>query len=220
MFADWLPHILPILDTLLPTLPDEYSQLKVSRGGAKLELELTADKIPCVIRLERNSSHRKRTIQVIIDGKVSELDFSKEPGVISNAQSITTGDEFWDSDKKPLACMLSAFLQSLTSVDQDARFDIRIGLQTCKIIDKIAKSYYEQLIPWLVEQLSGSEEPDESFYYTLSEFLSAKGPLTANALRQQIEKVITCFNGEDRAIYFEQLTRAHDPSGFFIDMVT
>jgi hypothetical protein len=219
VFADWLPHILPILDTLLSTLPNEYSQLKVSRGGAKLELELIADKIPCVIRLERNSSHRKRTIQVIIAGKVAELDFSKEPGVISYAQSITSGDEFWDDGKRPLACMLSAFLQLSTSVDQDARFDIRVGLRTCKIIDKISKSYYEQLIPGLIEQLSASEEPGENCYYTLSELLSAKGPLTANALSQQIEKVITCFNGKDRSIYFEQLTRAHDLSGFFIDMV-
>jgi hypothetical protein len=220
VFADWLPHILPILNTLLPTLPNEYRQLRVSRGGAKLELELYADKIPCVIRLERNASHRTRIIKVNIDGKVSEIDFSKEPGVISYGQSFTTGDEFWDSKKKPLACMLSAFFQFSTSAYQDTRFDIRIGLHTCKIIDKIAKSYYEQLIPWLIEQLSASENPDESFYYTLSELLSAKGPLTANALSQQIEKVIKFFNSEDKAIYFEHLSQTQDPSGFFIKMVT
>jgi predicted dehydrogenase len=220
LFADWLPHILPILDTLLPTLPDEYSQLKVSRGGATIELELKADKIPCVVRLERNASYRKRTIQVIIEGKPAKLDFSKEPGVINFAQSSTTGDEFWNSGKKPLACMLSAFLALSTSTDHDARFDIGTGLQACRIIDKITKSYYEHLIPVLIEHLSGSKELNESFYYMLSELLSAKGPLTANVLSQQIEKVITCFDGEDRATYCEQLTRAHDPSGFLIDMIT
>jgi hypothetical protein len=157
---------------------------------------------------------------VIRGGKPAELDFSKEPGVISFAQTSTTGDEFWDSGKRPLACMLSAFLGLSTTADQDVRFDIRTGLQACRFIDTITKSYYEQLIPVLIEQLSGSKKPDESFYYTLSELLSAKGPLTENVLSQQIEKVITCFNGENRAAYFEQLTQAHNPSEFFIDMVT
>lgn len=219
LFADWLPHILPILDTLLPALPDACRQLKVSRGGAKIELELNAGKIPCFIRLERNSCSRKRKIQATIGGKPAVLDFSKEPGVISFAQSRTTGDEFWDSGKKPLACMLSAFLALSNPSQQDARFDVSAGLQACRIIDKITKPYYEQLIPALIEQLSGVKEPDENFYYTLTELLSAKGPLTSKVLSRQIEKVMRCFNSKDSAIYFEQLARTHDPSGFFIEMV-
>lgn len=205
VFSDWLPHIIPITSALLPTMPDSLRSLKVRRGGAAVELEMTAGDIPCVIHLERNAERRMRIVQGTAAAGTFQLDFSIEPGTIVHGESVTIGDELWNSDKRPVACMLTAFLKWAACGETDHRFDVGPSLKACRIIDQAAEKYYSALRPWLITRLSERTEVDDSLRYALSELILADGPLSDGELDRRIKLVKSRFTGADGARRSQEL---------------
>lgn len=220
VFSDWLPHIIPIVGVLLAKLPDSYRNLKVSRGGAAVEIELMAGDILCVIRLERNAERRKRVVQVNAGREVLQLDFSAEPGIIRHGASVMTGDKYWNSDKRPVACMLTAFLKWAACGEIDKRLDIGPGLHACRIIDQTAEEYHSALMPWLIAKLAVPAPVDDSLRYALSELLLAEGPLSAVELDRRIELVTSRFVGVDGARCARELADVRNVPGLINTLST
>lgn len=137
IFADWLPHVLSIVGTLTSNRPEKCTIKRFSRDGTYLELELMLGDILCNVRLVRNSDQRRRILEVVTGQKSLQLDFSQEPGVITDGFMTEVGDPDWEYKPHPAARMLTAFLKWASGGEFDKRLSLEVGLQACKIIDQI-----------------------------------------------------------------------------------
>lgn len=142
IFADCLPHVLSMIGVLLPNLPQQCKNLKILRGGARIELELRVGDVPCNVQLERNSDKRQRTIEVDTTQQMLKLDFSKEPGIIVSGSETIDADPDWMLKERPLTRMLRAFLQWAVGGEFDSRLDIEIGVRANRVIDQVSDLYY------------------------------------------------------------------------------
>ncbi len=212
VFSDWLPHVVSIAGACLPQLPYACRKLEVRRGGAALELELTAGSVPCVVRLERNAERRRRICRVSVAGEMFQLDFSTEPGTIRRGSAVVPGDSHWHSSMRPVSRMLVAFLNCAAGGDQDARLDVGPGLQACGIIDQVSDMYRSALLPWLAARLAARATGDEDVLYALAELLQADGPVETSELERQIKVVSSRFTGEDAARWLRELTHTRNPA--------
>lgn len=210
VFSDWLPHVVPIAGALLPGLPDNCRRLEVRRGGAALELELMAGSIPCTVRMERNAKRRQRLVHAFVGGEMFQLNFSTEPGTICRDSSTMTGDQYWDSRKRPVARMLIAFLKWAAGGERDSRLDIVPGLQACKIIDQTLEMYSSVLMPWLIAKLATPGTVDEDLRYALAELLQAEDPISTVELDRRLNTLTGRFYGTEGARWSEELTRTGD----------
>lgn len=190
IFADWLPHVVPILATLTNCKKIKNEQLQFSKGGAHLDINLMLDDIPCVIQLVRNGRYRQRLIEVTTEDKMLTLDFSNEPGTINSGSTVFSADPNWNDKEKPVSRMLEAFLQGAAGGFRDNRLDITIGLGVSDVIEKISSLYYSALYPWLREQVLVAQGSDDSeLRYALSEILHADDPHSEISMDQRIDYV-------------------------------
>ena len=190
IFADWLPHVVPILGTLTNCKTIKNEQLQFSRGGAHLDIDLMLDVIPCVIQLVRNGSCRQRLIEVTTEDKMLTLDFSNEPGTISSGSTVFSADSNWNVKEKPVSRMLGAFLHGAAGGFRDKRLDITIGLRAGDVIEKISSLYYSALYPWMIEKIHVAQDGDDSdLYYALSEIFYADDPHSEISMDQRIDYV-------------------------------
>ena len=214
VMSDWLPHIVAILGLLHSTLPDQCKTIQVCRGGAAVALSLDGGGVPCTVWLERNANRRQRMIRAKVGNERVELDFSTEPGVIYSGSTSITGDPDWNSQQRPLARMLGAFLLWAGGGVQDSRLDIGTGLRACDLIEQAKLGYDTALTGWLLDRLRGSASFDDDLRYTLTELLQMEGPLTDTELERQISTLTAKFSGMTRSKYLDQLTRAIAPVQF------
>jgi len=213
VFADWLPHVLSIVGTLTPSLPQRCEKLEFLRGGAHLELELMLGDIPCSVQLVRNGDRRQRIIEVATGQKLLQLDFSKEPGTIISDSTKIDGDPDWEVKGRPVARMLMAFLQWAAGGEFDSRLNIEIGLRVSHVIDQTLRLYRSALMPWLIAKLAASPgEVDDDLRYALSEMLQSEGSLPATTIEQQIERVRQQLSGTADTHWFSALAEAQDPA--------
>lgn len=189
IFADWMPHVLSAVRTLVPHLPDRCENLKVLNGGAHLELDLMLGHIACSVQLVRNSDQRRRIIEVAAGEEILRLDFSREPGTILRGSASMVADPEWESDTRPAARMLTAFLKWAAGGEQDSRLDVTVALQACRIIDQIFHEYSSILMPWLIGKLAVPQQVGDDLHYALSELLQSDSFLPMSVLEQQIERV-------------------------------
>lgn len=212
VFADWLPHVLSMVGTLMPGLPQRCEKLKFLRGGAHLELDLMLGDIPCSVQLIRNSDQRRRIIEVSAGQKMLQLNFSKEPGIITCGSATMVGDPDWEVKRRPAARMLTAFLKWAAGGECDSRLDVEIGLRANRVIDETLGLYRMALMPWLVASLSSQVQVYEDLRYALSEMLLSEGSLSTTALDQWIERVRQQFSGTDGTRLVSELAGARDPA--------
>lgn len=205
--SDCLPHVLSIIGTLTSELPHDFKVTKFQRGGASLELELMFGDILCTICLERNSDQRRRHIAAVVGQKVLQLDFAKEPGLISDGTITMSGDPGWETQKRPVACMLKAFLGWASTKDYDSRLDVEIGLRSCQVIDQIMDKYRLEMKSWLSAKFSSAWPFDDDLRYALHEILQSEGPLSKDLLEQQIEQIIKQFSERGGADLLGPLTK-------------
>lgn len=187
VFADWLPHVISIIDTLKPSQTQRCERLEFLRGGAHLNIDLALDHIPCHIELVRNGNHRQRIIEVATQQKKVTLDFASEPGTIFIGSTVLCGDPSWDVKEKPVARMLGAFLQGAGGGIRDDLLDIEIGLRASRVIDQISFLYHSALSQWLSEKLLSAHDSD--LHYALSEILHAEDPHSLIPIEQRIDYV-------------------------------
>lgn len=215
IYLDWLPHVLSIAGTLVPSFPQKCEKLEFLNGGAHLELELMLGDVPCSVQLVRNGDRRQRSIEVVTRGKTLRLDFSNEPGtIISNSMTIN-GDPDWDVKRRPAARMLGAFLQWAAGGDFDSRLDIEIGLKANQVIDQVAGMYRAAMMPWLIARLASLGQLDDDLRYALSEILQSEASFPRATVDQQIERVRRQLSGRAAACWLRELNEAQDPSMFF-----
>lgn len=187
IYADWLPHIVSILDafTIGPAILSE--NISFFRGGAHLKINLLYGQIPCQIELARNHNSRQRTIEVNTEKKKITLDFSREPGVIFINAKELCGDREWGHKPKPVSNMLSAFLQTAAGGSCDARLDHSIGLSASQLIDQTTTFYRAALLPWLNSELE--KHPDtisSDLRYALAEILQMNDSASIVPIEQRI----------------------------------
>jgi len=212
VFADWLPHVLSIVGTLVPNLPQRCEKLEFLRGGAHLVLELMLGDIPCSVQLVRNGNRRQRIIEVSTEQKMFQIDFSKEPGTIISGSTVIDGDPDWEGKKRPVARMLTSFLKWAAGGKFDSRLDIEIGLRANQVIDQALCMYRSSLIPWLIAKLASQKQVDEDLRYALGEILQSEGSLPEIAIEQKIKRVRQQFSGTDATNWLRVLAAAQEPT--------
>jgi len=190
VYADWLPHVLSILGTFMPTPANLIKKIGFREGGAHLNIDVTYGQIPCAIELVRDGSRRQRIVEVITRQKKITLDFSLEPGVIYNDGSLLCGNQNWIQDEKPVAKMLRSFLVSCDSGVRDDRLDMSIGLNANRVIDEVAVIYQNALKSWLnVRFATYQNEIGVDLRYALTEMLQLLHPNLTIPIEQRVNYV-------------------------------
>jgi len=164
--------------------------LEVSRGGAYLKMDIQIGDIPCEVEMVRNGDSRQRLIEVDTREGMKSLDFAKEPGVIFSDAMEQCGDPVWNTEPRPLASMLRAFLQGAVGGPRNKGLDIGIGLESNQIIDQLSPSYESALSAWLEKKFAVlGKRVDADLRYTLSEILCVEDPLSSVPIEQRAEYV-------------------------------
>ena len=116
------------------------------------------------------------------------MDFASEPGTIYTDTTSHCGDPDWIDKPKPVAKMLTAFLESASGGFRDARLDISIGLNACQMIDQTASLYHSAKLSWLVNELAKHQDGISSdLHYALIEILQIKNSDSAVLIEQRID---------------------------------
>jgi predicted dehydrogenase len=187
IYADWLPHVISILGTLVIGTDLLCEHLDFLKGGAHLKINLIYGQIPCAIELVRNGNSRQRVIEVITDQKKITLDFGKEPGSIYSDAKQLSADQNWTNKPKPVARMLAAFLQGATGGIRDSRLDMSIGLSASHVMNQTEFLYHVALLSWLNKELVKKQDGINSdLRYTLIEILQAQDAESLVPLEQRI----------------------------------
>jgi hypothetical protein len=176
LFADCLPHVLPMLHQLVGgRIPNEIEDYKVFRGGAKINLEFSLNGIPCFVYLERGSDKRNRLIEVNSDKSI-ELNFTTEPGIIKVNSVIINNNCNWEKENWPIARMLRGFFKKIDNGIYDRRFDINYGLNVCELTEKIYEQYLPTQRMWLKDTLKTIDriEEYEDVKYCINELFQSK----------------------------------------------
>lgn len=203
LHADWLPHVLAMLWALIPSGPTDIEDLIVERGGAREILRLTISSVPATIELERNGKTRTRIIEADSREGPLTLDFSAEPGTISRSVGSASADPAWPSGGRPLALMLSAFLEAVSGAPVDPRLDIATGHRANLVIDAVSAQYHRALLPWTAEKLRVSAGgADSDLKYRLAERLQAQGLLPLDVLEAKMAEFIGQYGGAAGARHF------------------
>lgn len=193
---DCLPHVLSILDKILPGEDPLLENLEFLRGGARVVLSMSFGQKTCVVSLERHALKRKRWIEVKMESGLSyQLDFSREPGRIFDGQNWCNGDQLsWQTSLSPLTTMLTSFLFWASGGEMDARLNCAFGLLVSKFADKVQVKYQKLQSEWLFKQLSGAElAVPEDIDYALSELVQVHGRLSDNERVHRIQELSRSF---------------------------
>ena len=137
--VDILPHLVSIAGRVTGRLPDAIRRMTVERGGDAATLGLHLGEASCEWRLERRSDGRRRMLRAVAGGREVTLDFSREPGTITQPGSATDGDPLWDDPgaRRPLASMLVAFLAWAGGGPGDARLSVEPGLRALELAEAV-----------------------------------------------------------------------------------
>lgn len=190
IYSDWLPHILSILGTCILTSAQLTEKFELFRGGAHLNMQLTYGQTPCAIELIRGGSRRRRIIEVITGYKKLTLDFSSEPGLIYDGDTILCADQSWSENSRPVAKMLKHFLIGACGGVRDPRLDLSIGLNANSVIDQVAILYRRALKFWLGSKPTlHKADIVGDVRYALTERLKAQDPTADIPIDQRVNYV-------------------------------
>ncbi len=213
VFADWIPHICALLGALDLGRPEHFEGIDVLNGGAHLEIALRVGNIPVSVELVRNGDRRQRIMEIVAGGETLRLDSSQEPGTITRGLATAVADFEWETGQRPVARMLTTFLNWAAGGDEDSRLAPDLAVRASRIIDQVGREYRSVVYPWLRRRLAGGNPVDDDLHYALSELLQADGVLPAPAIEGKIERLIGGFAGPDRVRLLRRLADAKDPEG-------
>jgi predicted dehydrogenase len=168
LLNDILPHAVPLLLSVVRD-PLVFFGLRLSKGGARVELDLMAGPTAISLVLERNSAIRRRYIDVASSEGVIAVDFSDEPGRIFVDNSEIDCD--LESHASPLKSMLNAFLDGAFTGSIDPRLSPSLALESCRLSDEALKTYRELQAQWLMKQVGVPVNDD--IRYALTELISS-----------------------------------------------
>lgn len=190
VFVDCLPHVVSLIEALVQVDLISLGKVQIRRGGAEVEIHAHVNDIPVAIVLARNAMQRKRMIEATLrDGSKMSLDFQQEPGLIQSSEGAMPADTLWNSEQRPLATMLTAFLDGVQGTIWDSRLSPMLALRVAKLVDQIQPYYAAQLVNWVCDAVN---YPDSSLDtneldYALRELLQAQNPCLEGDLNKQIQ---------------------------------
>lgn len=150
VFKDVLPHIVSILNMLYPKLILAVRAVDVTRGGALVNLKLTADAVNIEILIERNGASRERLIDVCLkDETIQSLDFTNEPPKLYSGKIAHQLDLPGGHSERPLPSLLRAFLVWAHGGNKDPRLDPFVAADSCNLMDAIVPLYNNAQQRWL-----------------------------------------------------------------------
>lgn len=132
LHVDVLPHLCAIAAALTGKAPEAVRAVK-SSGEGRIETELVLGTALLTARLERNSDARRRVVTALAGGRSIRLDVSTEPGTLDGKNA----DPLWEKQPRPMAAMLSSFLEWAGGGPKDPRLDPAVGVQACRLADEI-----------------------------------------------------------------------------------
>ena len=184
--ADVLPHVVSILDTLVPGARMTCRAVAVKRGGAQTDIELAMNGKPCAVHLARNAQKRVRRFEAIAGHRKYELDFSVEPGRIAWDGGAESGDPDWGKGASPLTLLVRSFLEGVATGGRENRLDARLGLLTCQVMDEALRLYDAALSAWLRQMSDRGTLEQTDLDYALAEL----GPIGTGPERPAIDQLI------------------------------
>jgi predicted dehydrogenase len=170
IFADVLPHLISITDIFFKNEIINMKNVCFEAGGSSVELNLECKGVKLVFNITRNAKSRVREINVIGDEKLT-LDFSKEPGKIILGNTEDCADPDWTKLSSPMTMMISTFLNSVETKNQDDRLSSSLGLSANLIIDQVSNIYDIYLFNFLSKIFVEGIFNETSLTYSLMEIL-------------------------------------------------
>ncbi len=176
IYKDLLPHICSILSVLGFPLPEKPDSIELLRGGAYLKISFHQGSISIDVELQRDGDKRRRLIEVETNSGKLFLDFSTEPGFIYDGTKKIDADPEWNSGKRPIARMLTAFLEWIAHDVYDNRLDGELGLKASELMETVEKKYDPEMKKWLNQEFSkySGGEITEDLRYALTEIFQTK----------------------------------------------
>lgn len=212
IFADHIPHVISVLQILMPDINPVLISVETFKGGAQQQIKLSLENINCSVELIRDGHERKREIEVITSQGKFVLNFAKEPGEIITENLVLTSDPEWESGKKPSESMLLSFFNWICGGEFDSRLSTHIGLRANKLIDEINSQYQPALIAWLIDNITLSQGKfGDEICYALRERLQAEKTLSTRELEVQIDEIMNRYNDK---IFLFQLLGKKDKTTF------
>jgi hypothetical protein len=179
-----LPHIISITSGLFREIYPVFSNIKLTKGGQDVRMELKYDSVPFTIDIARNSSARKRLIEVITYSGSFQIDFASDPAIFKcTTDNIDYKEEIFNAER-PLRRMLNMFIAGCSSESLDDRFDIELGLQISQIIDQAIIRYREEQKFWIFDNFSKGMKDDMN--YALIEIFQVKETLNEDQLDKHL----------------------------------
>jgi len=161
IILDVFPHILTILRATMPGQSISFTDLALDRGGATVALQLSIGDILCGVQLARNDSQRTRLLELTTSHSQLRLDFSTEPGTITNGTESYPGDPSWTSRLGPLALQLESFLAGAVHGNWDERLAPDTAYEANLLMDKMMINYRSDQQAWLQLQTASDACPSE-----------------------------------------------------------
>lgn len=184
VFVDCLPHVVSIIATLVPEFDLTVQGVKLTRGGAEIEIAMIAGDIAVHLVLARDADVRKRRVMAeVTTGAFVELDFSLEPGVIRSPGGETPADSDWSTAPSPLTELLSAFLVGATGVEWDTRLSTGFALSVARLADQVWPRYQAAQSAWIFDQRRGCN----------FQVFDEAGLIYANRELQYLEEPLPCY---------------------------
>lgn len=194
VYADWLPHVLSVIRTLLPGVPDDVRDLEIDAGGAGVRFRLNWAGVPCDVRLRRNDDRRRRVVVAEGDAASLRLDFSNEPGTVSRAGDGSLVRVEWPATSRASVRMLTAFAHYAAGGDMDAGLDLDIARAACRLSDELTPGYTKAVVAAVVDHLATGAAPGD-VQYALTELLQYDRRLPSAELDGQIARLRQAFAG-------------------------
>lgn len=156
-----LEDVLPHATAILRCIGDgdfAPGAVGVARGGAEVLITAPLGDIPYSLLLARDAGERRRAITANTAGGKVRLDFSAEPGVLVTPDGKASGDPDWAAKPRPLAAMLTAFLDAATGGGKlDPRLSANHALVAARFSDAIAPEYIAQQATFFGGAAAGDE---------------------------------------------------------------
>ncbi len=205
IFEDCIPHVMSMLEILDPGVSPVVVGLELCRGGAQLDLVLASTARRYTVCLMRNGETRRRVLTATNSAGACTLDFSCEPGTISNGAETMSALPDWASVRKPLSCMLEGFLVAAGGGLRDPRLEPELGLRAARLSEEIAPVYAAAQEVWLSERLVAGSDNDEDLHYALREIAMVDDPRSWSVHEDILNKLVGEVKREAQAVASKNL---------------
>lgn len=114
VISDLLPHVLTLLTVLFGRLPARTTRVDAAEWHTAASLELGYGPHPARISLSRAAQEPCRALAIVTRGGPRfTLDFTREPGTVTQDGCALPPDCLWDSLPKPVPAELAYFLDEV-----------------------------------------------------------------------------------------------------------